>query len=289
MMDDDALAPVIGVMLILAIGVTVFAVYTSTYLPGLKQQAEVGHIKEVESGFLRFSSDIDNAIAAGKNMIGVGRSNQSVIYSETIPLGGGDILVNSMKSGGVVRIQRSETPFLEITINDNTNSSYLVKYSYIPTDNFWIDQGYLWEAGNVTVAQSKEGRTAMITENYNFPGSLVDYRNISNTIYITMVNFTFEESSGSISGNGNAILKLNSTAVNLTPVEPVFEIIFSLPESPIRDELKESIGGKIGGYEDNSSWVWNEESQSWIRTVTYSTDPPTFLILNKIEMVLGVH
>jgi hypothetical protein len=150
-LDNDALAPVIAVMLILAIGVTVFAVYTSTYLPGLKQQDEVDHLQQVETGFTKFSSDIDNTIASGK---------PNITYSEQIPLGGGDIIVNSLKSSGTIRIQ-NEYPGT-ITINGVVASGpidpieidlSLVNYSYIPDGNFWVDQGYVWDRGYVNVTK----------------------------------------------------------------------------------------------------------------------------------------
>jgi hypothetical protein len=273
-MDDNALAPVIAVMLILAIGVTVFAVYTTTYLPGLKQQAEVGHIKEVETGFLKFSSDIDNAIAAGKNMINAGISNQPVEYSETIPLGGGDIIVNSMKSGGIVRIQRNESPVFKITINDNlySNSSYLVNFSYNSTNNFWNDQGYTWERGNVIVNQLKGQREALISRNDKFPGSLVTYQHTGNEIHINFVNFSIEKSS--ISGNGNAILKLNSTVYNLTPDPPIVSKIELISTN---DELNNKI-------QEWGDFMW--DGNKWINN-SYGDQPP-HIILNKIEVRMNV-
>jgi hypothetical protein len=145
-MDNDALAPVIAVMLILAIGVTVFAVYTSTYLPGLKQQDEVDHLQQVESGFVKFSSDIDNAIAAG---------SPDITYSEQIPLGGGDILINSLKSSGTIRIQNESQGTITINgvgVNKSIDLS-LVNYSYQPEGNYWVDQGYIWREGYVNVTK----------------------------------------------------------------------------------------------------------------------------------------
>ena len=44
---DDAVSPVIALMLILAILATCMAVYTTTYVPGLKQQDEITHTGEV--------------------------------------------------------------------------------------------------------------------------------------------------------------------------------------------------------------------------------------------------
>lgn len=277
-MDDNALAPVIAVMLILAIGVTVFAVYTTTYLPGLKQQDEVDHLQQVESGFLKFSSDIDNAIAAGKNMANVGIRDQSVEYSETIPLGGGDIIVNSMKSGGIVRIQNNESPFLTIATNGYSGSLFLVNFSYNSTNNFWIDQGYIWEGGNVTVTQLKGQRRAQITENGKFPGSLIQYYPKDDGITINFVNFSNEKLSNSISGNGNAVIKLNSTVKNLVDSYGVTYISLTSSESHIIDGLHTNITI------NNDTPIINPISDGF--NISYST--PHHLIINEIEVVLAV-
>jgi len=153
-MDDDAIAPVIAVMLILTIGVTVFALYNSEYLPGLKQQAEMEHFREVESGFVKFSSDIDDAIA---------RATPGITYSEQIPLGGGDILLNSIRSSGYIRVQDDMVGTISIQGVLNGSSTHttipvsLVNYSYDPIGNFWQDQGYTWQKGYVNI--SKGSRT----------------------------------------------------------------------------------------------------------------------------------
>ena len=57
-MKDDGVAPVIAVMLILAVAVTFLAVFNGIYIPSLKQSAEIDHIQNVEAAFLKFSSDI---------------------------------------------------------------------------------------------------------------------------------------------------------------------------------------------------------------------------------------
>ncbi|MFA5453396.1 MAG: hypothetical protein WC248_07465, partial [Candidatus Methanomethylophilaceae archaeon] len=57
---DEAVSTVIALMLILAIISTCIAVYTTTYVPGLKQQSEIVHSEDVKYAFERFASDIDN-------------------------------------------------------------------------------------------------------------------------------------------------------------------------------------------------------------------------------------
>ncbi len=220
MMNDDALAPVIAVMLILAIGVTVFAVYTSTYLPGLKQQAEVEHFKEVESGFTKFSSDIDNAIGTG---------NENVTFSEQVPLGGGDILVNSMQSSGTIQIRSENLGYFNIT-NSTTPGHYtnttvpleMVDFSYQPDGNFWLNQSYTWQYGYVNVTKGDRETPLqydMVTDpSFNsalnqFTGNLVRYypktNDINNgTLQIVCINTS---ANNIISSNGMARLKTLDT------------------------------------------------------------------------------
>ena len=73
------MAPVVAAMLILAIGVTFFAAWNAYYVPSMKAQSEITHLKDAETGFLRFSSDIETAASLKRNMQ----------LSEPIPLEGG--------------------------------------------------------------------------------------------------------------------------------------------------------------------------------------------------------
>jgi len=150
MMDNEGIAPVIAVMFILAIGVTFFSVYTTTYLPSLKQQAEIEHLENVETGIVRFSSDIDNAILAGT------QSGRGGRMSEQVRLGGGAILLNSLESSGIIRIQPTDSIVVTIITNDSQVHRYdlsLANFSYRPSNNFWIDQGYTWQYGYVNVTK----------------------------------------------------------------------------------------------------------------------------------------
>ncbi|MDD1719377.1 MAG: hypothetical protein LUQ25_04905 [Methanoregulaceae archaeon] len=149
-MNDRAIAPVIGVMLILAVGVTFFSVYMTTYLPALKQQAEIGHLREVETGIMRFSSDVDNAILAGK------QSGRGGTLSEQVRLGGGAFLLNPLESSGTIRIIENDTFALIVTTGGSVEhrfDSTLVNLSYQPSNNFWIDQGYTWQNGYVVTTK----------------------------------------------------------------------------------------------------------------------------------------
>ena len=68
-MRDDALAPVIAVMLILAAIVTFLSIWNAVYVPAMKQSGEVGHLQNVESAFQHFSADIDYAVSSHQDHI----------------------------------------------------------------------------------------------------------------------------------------------------------------------------------------------------------------------------
>jgi len=146
-MNDNAIAPVVAVMLILAVAVTIFSVYNAEYLPGLKQQAEVEHLQKVEESMERFGSALENAIAMKRTMF----------ISEPVVLGGGDILLNSAKSSGTIRVQQEDEPVITILINNAQIPLYFVNFSYYPIDNFWVDQGYSWQYGYINVSRVSAG------------------------------------------------------------------------------------------------------------------------------------
>ena len=151
---DDAVSPVIALMLILAILATCMAVYTTTYVPGLKQQDEITHSGEVKFAFMRFASDIDNTIAQGK----------PAVYTEVLELGGGDVPLSPSKSSGTVEI--TEKPVAKLTIGESVMFINTAEISYIPSFTSWEPQGYLYRNGVVWITKDEK-----IT-----PASLQKYR-----------------------------------------------------------------------------------------------------------------
>jgi FlaG/FlaF family flagellin (archaellin) len=152
-MKDDAVAPIIAVMLILAAVVTLFALFNGIYIPSLKQAAETEHLRNVESAFQHFSSDIEQAVAAGQDCM---------TTSEPVQLGGGDIFLNTLKSGGSLTVTEERVPVYSLTLYDgdgevmNRINGTLVNISYNPVGNFWQEQGYRWQYGYLNV--TKYGR-----------------------------------------------------------------------------------------------------------------------------------
>ena len=141
---DDAVSPVIALMLILAILATCMAVYTTTYVPGLKQQDEITHTGDVKLAFERFASDIDNTIALGK----------PAVYTEVLELGGGDVVLSPTKSSGTIEV--TETVIGSYTIDSNTENIIGIELSYLPSFTAWEKQGYLYKNGVVWITKDEK-------------------------------------------------------------------------------------------------------------------------------------
>ncbi|MFA7694623.1 MAG: hypothetical protein WCX63_03710 [Methanoregula sp.] len=222
MKREDAVAPVIAAMLVLAVIVTFFAVWNATAIPAMKEQAEVSHLQEVESGILRFSSDIESAASTPNSMT----------LSERIPLGGGDVLFSSTKSGGMLAVYNGSLYMMMDIYNTSGSGAYqqmdnqkfrLANFSYQSSSNFWQDQGYTWSHGYVNVTKGTLATplefSTMSTVNYKLTDALFSASsvlNASNTSECTVLvlkgaTIQSADNGGPISGNGIGALKLVST------------------------------------------------------------------------------
>ena len=202
---DDAVSPVIALMLILAILATCMAVYTTTYVPGLKQQDEITHSGEVKLAFERFASDIDNVIALGK----------PAVYTEVLELGGGDVPLSPTKSSGTVEI--NTTVIGNYTIGSETKNLYGIEISYLPSFTAWEKQGYLYKNGVVWITKDEKKTPAMLTlytvedgENRE-KAVLQKWYPASPTEGIVIPNFSVVEGKSEITGTSAVKLRLNAT------------------------------------------------------------------------------
>jgi len=237
MRRDAAVAPVIAAMLVLAVIVTFFAVWNATAIPAMKAQAEVSHLHEVESGILRFSSDIESAASTPSGMT----------LSERIPLGGGDILYSSTKSGGVLSVHNGSLSMVMDIYNTSGSGDYqkldnqkfrLANFSYQSNSNFWQDEGYVWSHGYVNVTKGTLTTplefSTMSAVDYNLTDALFSASSVPDSsnpaecsvLVLKGVNIQTADARGSVSGNGAGTLKLvsnpgtekffNVTRVNVT-------------------------------------------------------------------------
>ena len=202
---DDAVSPVIALMLILAILATCLAVYTTTYVPGLKQQDEITHSGEVKLAFERFASDIDNLIALGK----------PAVYTEVLELGGGDVPLSPTKSSGTVEI--NTTVIGNYTVGSGKKNLTGIEISYLPSFTAWEKQGYLYKNGVVWITKDEKKTPAMLTL-YTFEDGedreneiLAKWYPASPTDGIIIPNFSVIDKKSEITGSSAVKLRLNAT------------------------------------------------------------------------------
>jgi hypothetical protein len=198
-MRDDAIAPIIAVMLILAALVTFFSIWNAVYVPSLKESAEVEHLQNVESAFEHFSSDIEYAVSSHQD---------NLVFSEPVQLGGGDVIENSLKSSGALQIQNETDPIYSLNLTDGTGTTValvngtIVNFSYEPVNNFWQDQGYRWQYGYINVTKNRDLST---------PLNYYNMTDVENEISLSGSLQTFAESFVAASATANATPVQNMT------------------------------------------------------------------------------
>lgn len=282
MEKDDAVSTVIAMMLILGIIATLLAIYSATYLPGLKQQSEIEHSRDVANAFARFGSDIDYVISHKK----------PARFSEPFSLGGGDVLLSPVRSSGLVAIGE-ERPLVNVTVTNQTGgmmtgNTSLVNVSYAPSFTSWEPQGYRWEYGFVAV--TKDDVAVPQSSRYNnisearagsgvFLRSFVDMSRSGNEIEITVVNLTRKEDGFFITGSGIATLGVNATVSEPTTLKDVTQIVFENCTSGSDDRVSEMMGEIL----ETLGTQYDPLSQT--HTLI---DPPDTVTLRTVNVEVGV-
>jgi hypothetical protein len=249
MVKDDAVAPVVAAMLVLAVIVTVFSVWNAVLLPSLKQQSEMVQDRGVQDAITRFSADLGTAVSLRREMA----------LSEPLPLGGGGVVFSPLMSAGTIRVNAEPHQIYNITVTDGGTmlapvDGQLVNFSYRPVGDFWLDQGYVWHYGyvNVTRGSSPTGAdgAALSTplqyatmENVSaspairkFAASLTGtesrswFNSSANASQITFSSVTFRPEPGAayVSGNGIGTFALTAT---------VNETTYGVPETSSPNEI----------------------------------------------------
>lgn len=215
-MNDDAVAPVIAVMLILAAVVTALSVWNAVYIPSLKQSSEIEHIRSVESSFLRFSSDLGDAVSARQD---------NRVRSEPVLLGGGDCIFNTLRSGGSLSVMDEPEPVYTLTLYDERMAPVrvingtLVNISYEPVGNFWQEQGYRWQRGFVNVTKH---RTLESPLDYSTMDDVNSEFNKTASLGMFARSFgsaDYTENQSAVSGNCSRIV-LNAVRLSVSPDHP---------------------------------------------------------------------
>ncbi len=143
---ENAVSPVVAFLLILVVIVSFLSILQGSYLPRLKEEAEVQHLHAVEEGMVEIGSAIGNLVGAE------GRQSRQV----PIPLGGGDVLFSPTRSSGTLRIVPDDDPVCTLSVTNETGqtcafSVNISRITYSPVSGFWVSQGYSWTPGVVSV------------------------------------------------------------------------------------------------------------------------------------------
>ena len=202
---DDAVSPVIALMLILAILATCMAVYTTTYVPGLKQQDEITHTGEVKLAFMRFASDIDNVIAQGK----------PAVYTEVLELGGGDVPLSPTKSSGTIEIEEIKIGTYQIGTETPLDLDG-VQITYTPSFTAWEKQGYLYKNGVVWITKEEkvtpsELKLYTIQQGTDRQNETLQKWYPASADTVIIPKFTVDGNKSEITGTSTAKLRLNAT------------------------------------------------------------------------------
>lgn len=191
MKKDEAVSVVVALMLVLAILCTVIAIYTTTYLPGLKQQDEIIHNNDVKIAFERTASDINNLIAFGTERE----------FQETLVLGGGDIVLSPGKSSGYLSVSQSE-PVRKYTLYiDGTAYSFdfpQTVITYTPQFTSWEKQGYQYQDGTVWIFKNSfnDKRTPASSGRYSLSDGRDEEKSYLNMVMKSVHTGTIQKSDG---------------------------------------------------------------------------------------------
>jgi hypothetical protein len=294
---EDAVAPVVAAMLILAIGVTFFAAWNAYYVPSMKAQSEITHLNDVETGFLRFSSDIDTAASLKKN----------IQLSEPVPLGGGEFTFDAVKSGGTIRVIGEKEGYLRTSITNGSvslttsNLLHFSDYSYQPVNNFWQDQGYVWSYGNVNVTkgtlETPLQYISMDQVTYGMTGELFGLEEVPSAedptlcsrMDLSMVNITPDAGHAMASGNGNGRLVLESTTVSQQFPNATGMTVRINPDLPegFRDALWSSVSQQAGEAAACGNVHVLPDPSSQVVQISFDTIPNMTLNRKITEISLG--
>jgi len=299
---DEGVASVVALMLLLAVIVTFLSLYATTYLPALKQQAEIGQISSVKEAFMRFDNDMEHILSEKKD----------ASYGEMIPLGGGDILLSPEKTSGTLSVGEPELLF---TITDNTESSgySIVNVRYGTSFSYWEEQGYSWQHGylNVTKGQRSTPLSYFTMEDMNssmgrmnggtgYAGSFLEISGTPNTtagylggLDVTAVTIGPGERTEA-SGNGACVLRVRSNITTETREISSFEVSFPEHSSagsfvtPLTGKTKTSLSGIADQFngDGGDDPVTYDSSQNRLDFI--SEDHPVTLVLHRIEITVSV-
>lgn len=308
-MRDDAVAPVVAAMLILAVVVTIFSAWNAIYLPSLKQQSEIIQDHEVQQAFTRFSSDLSNAASLKRDLT----------FSQTLPLGGGGMIFSPLTSSGTLKVEEEPVPLYRVLITEGSVQTpvaegRMVRFSYRTVGDFWQDQGYTWHYGfvNVTKGTSHSGPDgAIISTPLTFAtmndvydeesiGSFANntivveaepwYNSSGNCSRITITSVTFNDMPGASYVSSSGIGTLTLTTKSSRPAVYGVQETTSPERLAVRVNRSENKQFSLGLYESvNESFAGIADRYPYNVAHSFGTPPfPAFYNETSIDPVSGM-
>ena len=134
---EDGVSNVVSMLLMLTVLVIALSLASATYIPDLKENAEIIHSSEVRTSFLAFAADVNHQHASGYV------SPASRVFS----LGGGDILLSPAKSSGTVSLTTESLGSLSISPGTQNIEINTVNLTYVPHLSVWNSPGFSYEKG----------------------------------------------------------------------------------------------------------------------------------------------
>ena len=134
---EDGVSNVVSMLLMLTVLVIALSLASATYIPDLKENAEIIHSSEVRTSFLAFAADVNHQHASGYV------SPASQVFS----LGGGDILLSPAKSSGTVALNTESLGSLSISPGTQNIEINTVNLTYVPHLSVWNSPGFSYEKG----------------------------------------------------------------------------------------------------------------------------------------------
>ncbi len=282
-MKDDAVAPVIAIMLILATIVTFYSLWNAHVIPSLKQSSEVDHLHNVESAFQHLSSDIERAVAFKQD---------NLVFSEPVQMGGGDTAFDSLRSAGSLYVRNESQPVYTLTLYDRSGNAMatmdgtLVAVSYEPVGNYWQDQGYSWQYGYINVTKYRTLETPLgyytmtnVRNGFEGDGSLGAFARSFGTAEYTMnqsampgncsaitliaTNLTALQDRNFASGNGYGTVKAKSTVKTISWPD-VYHIRVESDQTPFGNATLENWNTSLSVLADTCTG----------NNITYLPEPP---------------
>ncbi|MDD1695146.1 MAG: hypothetical protein LUQ71_10520 [Methanoregula sp.] len=299
--EEDGVASVVALMLLLAVIVTFLSLYATTYLPALKQQAEIEQVTSVKEAFMRFDNDMEQVISDKKN----------ASYGEMIRLGGGEILINPEKSSGTLSVGEPRLLYT-VTLTGSSGvesfSGSMANVTYIPSYSFWEDQGYSWQYGYINVTKGKK-ETPLSYNTMNdvnekwipgYAGKFLEITPVPNATTsssldglvitaVTIVPSDVPDEKDGTSGNGACVLRINSTTTKISRDNVQGDLTVSIraedADTPLYSYLNSYAHQQVSGI--GQSYSLSQPDSSSL-TIPQDPDHPVTVTLNEVRISVYV-